>query len=127
MSFAITDLKDKTLELNVNTWNWRPTLEIIKLYGIIDPKRIDMMSNNGTSIRVDAEEAKEIGRKIQEEFLSRMTPDSRVLQDLTITNEPDDGTFYREASELWKNYSATYAWLKMFSEFCLASDGFEVN
>ena len=35
-------------------------------------------------------------------------------------------TFYRDEDEQWKNYSASYDWLKEFSEFCLRSKGFQV-
>lgn len=45
----------------------------------------------------------------------------------TSTTELDDGTFYREASESHRNYSATRSWLEEFAAFCETCQGFEIN
>lgn len=127
MSFILTDCSAKERELQINAWNWRPTLEIIDTFGIIDKERLELMGINTVGARVSEDEAHRIGEKIRDEILSKLMPQNRILYDLTITEEPDDFELYREESEAWKNYSATYSWLKEFSEFCISSKGFEVR
>ena len=127
MSFILTDSYSEERELQINGWNWRPTLEIIDAFGIIDEERLELMGISTVGACISEDEAHRIGEKIRDEILPKLTPQSRVLYDLTFTEEPDDFELYREESEAWKNYGATYSWLKEFSEFCLSSKGFEVR
>ena len=125
MSFTLTDLASDEHEINVNGWNWRPTLVLIGAFNLIDEGRFELMGFNATGVQIEVGEAHEIGRRIRDEVLSKLRPGDRVLYDLSVTDEPDDGTFYRD--ELSKNYSATYDWLERFAEFCLKSKGFRVD
>ncbi len=88
MSFTLLDLGSENFEFRANIWNWKPTLEIIKSFDIVDEGKLRQMSYNATGAQFSDEEA-------------------------------------RTAQE-WKNYSASYDWLKDFSEFCLKSEGFQV-
>jgi len=123
MSFIITDNKDESKEVTANAWNWGPTVEIIKQMNILDEERMEMIRFN-CATEVSSSEAKAIGNFIQDNVLSKLNPKERITYDLKTTAEPDDGTFHREDSA--KNYSATYDWLKTFTQFCLESDGFTV-
>ena len=126
MSFTLIDLGSENFEFRTNRWNWKTALEIIKKYDIISESELRQMNYNATGVRVEKEEAHTIGEKIRTELLPQLEPDKRILGDLTITSEPDDGTFYRDEDEQWKNYSADYGWMKEFSDFCLRSKGFQV-
>lgn len=84
------------------------------------------MSYNATGVKVEKDAVYEIGERIRGEILPKLEPDKRIFADLSITENPDDGTLYKDEDEQWKNYSADYQWLKDFSEFCLRSKGFQV-
>jgi len=126
MSFTLLDLGAESFEFRANIWNWKPTLEIIKSFDIIDEGKLRQMSYNATGARFSDEEARTIGTKIRDEILPKLEPNKRMFADLSVTDATDDGTLYKDGDEQWKNYSASYDWLKDFSEFCLKSKGFQV-
>ena len=74
---------------------------------------------------ITKQEANLIGKKIQEDILNEMPIGNRISLDLELISEPDDFEFHRD--DLSKNYSATYDWLREFSDFCLKCNGFNVS
>ena len=126
MSFTLMDLGSENFELSANVWSWKPTLEIIKSLNIISEGKLRQMEYAATGVKIELDDAHDIGRKIQETILPKLEPNKRIFMDLSITDAKDDGTIYRDEDEKWKNYSASYDWLKEFSEFCLKSKGFQV-
>lgn len=120
------DLGAEGFEFRANVWNWKPTLEIIKSFDIVDEGKLRQMNYNATGAKFSGEEARTIGEKIQAEILPKLEPNKRIFADLSITDTPDDGTLHKDSDEQWKNYSTNYVWLKEFSEFCLKSKGFQV-
>ena len=126
MSFTLMDLGSEAFEFRSNVWNWKPTLEIIKSFDIIDEGKLRQMSYNATGAKFSIEEAHRIGERIQTEILPKLEPNKRIFADLSITDTPDDGTLHKDGDEQWKNYSTNYNLLKDFSEFCLKSKGFQV-
>jgi hypothetical protein len=127
MSFIFIDSGSPNNEIHTNVWNWKPTLEIIKDLDVIGEQRVRQMQYNATGFSVSGDEAEMLGNGIRNKFLAKMKPKDRVRTDLSITDEPDDGTLYRgDDSEAWKNYGASYAWLEEFSDFCLKCKGFQI-
>lgn len=126
MSFTLMDLGSENFEVRANVWSWKPTLEIIKNLDILSDGKLRQMEYNATGVKVELEDAHEIGRKIQENILPKLEPNKRIFLDGSITDAPDDGTIFQDDDEKWKNYSASYEWLKEFSDFCLMSKGFQV-
>jgi hypothetical protein len=126
MSFTLTDLGSESFEFNANVWNWKAALEVIRSLDVLSEGTVRQMTYNATGVKVTMEQAHEIGARIQQELLPRLAPDKRIYADLTITDAPDDMTLYRDGDEQWKNYSASYDWLRDFAEFCLKSKGFQV-
>ena len=126
MSFTLLDTGAENFEFRANVWNWKTVLEIIKKFDILSESKIKQMNYTATGVKLDIEEAHLIGERIRNEILPKLEPDKRIFADLSITDKPDDGTLYRDEDEQWKNYSADYAWLKEFSDFCLKSKGFQV-
>ena len=126
MSFTLIDLGSEKFEFRANVWNWKPAVEIIKSFDIVDEGKLRQMNYNATGATFSLEEAQTIGERIRSEILPKLEPNKRIFADLTITDAPDDGTLYKDEDEQWKNYSANYNWLKDFSEFCLNSKGFQV-
>jgi hypothetical protein len=126
MSFTLMDLGSENFEIRANVWSWKPTIEIIKTLDILSDGKLRQMEYNATGVKIEVQDAHEIGKKIQEEILPKLKPNKRIFMDGSITEAPDDGTIYRDEDEKWKNYSANYDWLKEFAEFCLKSKGFQV-
>ena len=126
MSFTLMDLGSENFELSANVWTWKPTLEIIKSLNILSDGKLRQMEYNATGVKIELADAHEIGEKIRDKFLPQLEPNKRIFMDLSVTESRDDGTLYRDQDEQWKNYSASYEWLKDFSEFCLKSKGFQV-
>jgi hypothetical protein len=127
MSFTFIDSSSPNNEIHTNVWNWKPTLEIIKDLDVIGEMRARQMQYNATGFTVTAEEAELLGNGIRNKYLSKMKTADRVRTDLSVTSEPDDGTLYRgDDANSWKNYGATYDWLKEFSDFCLNCKGFQI-
>ncbi len=126
MSFTLMDLSSENFEFQANVWHWKTTLEIIKSFDVISEGKVRQMAYNATGLKIDRDEAHMIGERIRDEILPRLAPDKRIFADLTVTDKPDDGTFYKDDDENWKNYSANYDWLREFAEFCLRSKGFQI-
>ena len=126
MSFTLTDLGSESLEFNANVWNWKAAVELIRSLDILSEGAVRQMNYNATGVKISMMDAREIGSRIQTEFLPRLAPNKRIYVDLTITDEPDDMTLHRDNDEQWKNYSVGHDWLKEFSEFCLKSKGFQI-
>ncbi len=126
MSFTLLDLGSEKFEFNANVWNWKAALELIRSLDVLDEGALRQMTYNATGVKLDMKQAHEIGSRIRDEVLPRLAPDKRMFADLSVTDEPDDMTLYRDGDEQWKNYSVSHDWLKDFSEFCLRSKGFQV-
>lgn len=125
MSFTLADQGAMNNELIANVWNWKPTLEIIRSFNVIDDSQIRQMQVNASGSVIDEDIARELGALVRERFLAKMQPGQRVRLDLSVTDERDDGTFHRGADEA-KNYGATYEFLQDFCDFCAGSKGFRV-
>lgn len=126
MSFTLLDQGSENFELTANVWTWKAALELIKSFDIVSEGAIRQMTYNATGVSVSPEDAHDIGSRIRDELLPKMSPNSRIFTDLSITDAPDDKTIHRDEDEQWKNYSASRDWLKDFSDFCLRSKGFRV-
>lgn len=126
MSFTLIDLGAENFEFTANVWHWKAALEIIKDLDIVSESHVRQLGYNAMGIKMNLDEARLIGEKIRDEILPKVGPGKRIYADGTVTDQPDDGTFYKDDDEQWKNYSVSYDWLKDFSEFCLRSKGFQV-
>jgi len=126
MSFTLHDMSSENFEFNANVWNWKAVLEVIKGLDILSEGKVRQMGYNAMGVKLDLEDARLIGEKIRDEILPKLEPSKRIYADGTITDEPDDGTIYKDEDEQWKNYSVSYDWLKDFSDFCLRSKGFQI-
>ena len=71
--------------------------------------------NSGAELESD--EVKALVEFLETGVLPRLKPDQRMFFDGSVTDEPDDGTFYREESELWRNYSLHHSVLTQVIAF----------
>src|SRR5215212_6911951 len=126
MSYTLLDQSPEGFEFNATVWKWKAALEVIRSLDILSENRVRQMAYNAAGARVDPDEAHAIGEQIRDRILPKLEPDKRMFADLTITDKPDDGTFFSDDDEQWKNFSVNYEWLKDFSDFCLRSKGFQI-
>lgn len=120
------DMGSENYEFTANVWNWKAALEVIKSLDVLSEAMVRQMGYNALGIKVDREEAHILGERIRDLILPQLEPNKRMFADLSVTDEPDDGTIYRDEDEQWRNYSVGHDWLKDFSDFCLRSKGFQI-
>lgn len=117
-------------EIQINAWNWRPTIELLRNAKLITEALWERMGANGTGASVDSELAERIATFL-DHHLQSMKPGDRMRVDLTITDVPKKRlvitpTTRVEDIDTVEVYSATYEWLAQFGHFCHSSGGFEV-
>ncbi|MBC7929624.1 MAG: hypothetical protein H7Z38_03560 [Rubrivivax sp.] len=117
-------------DVQINAWNWRPTLELLLEENLISHENYERMGAQGVGGHVDAETADRIAYVI-ERILMTMKSGERMLPDLTFTAKPKTKwviTPETKPDELdpVDFYSASYEWLVTFAEFCRRSGGFEI-
>ena len=128
MSFILIPKEGE--DLQVNAWNWRPTLELLFAAGVISQEDHELMGCQGCGAEVDQEKAGRIADVVAGK-LSSMNPEQRMLSDLSFSSEPKKLTVFSpdtnaddiDANEL---YSTTFEWLDTFAKFCRRSKGFKV-
>jgi len=126
MSFTLHDMSSEGFEFNANVWNWKAILEVIKEMDVLSEGKVRQMGYNAMGVKVEVDDAHLIGTKLQNEVLPKLAPNKRMLPNGSVTEDPDDGTIYKDEDEQWKNYSVSHDWVKDFSEFCLRSKGFQI-
>jgi hypothetical protein len=117
-------------DVQVNAWNWRPTLELLFAENLLAEEDYKRMAANGCGGQVDAALAYRIADAVESK-LAAMNPGERLRADLSITATPKVlQTFTPDTKpddiDAVNLYSATYEWLVTFKDFCKRSEGFEV-
>jgi hypothetical protein len=113
MSVLLTNSQGQSL--SVNAWNWDVlhfTVTCAKV-PLFDKETIDALRFGG--IDVTDRHVRILRDFLQQDVLPRLKPGQRMFTDLSVTDEPDDGTFYRD--DLAKNYSLHYEVLVEVIEF----------
>ena len=128
MSFILIPNKGEVVQ--VNAWNWVPTLEFLRAENIITTDAAELLGSNGCGARVDTDLANRIAAALENK-LSTMKPGDRLRADLTVTDVPNVPQVFApntpsdvDATNL---YSATHEWLVTFKDFCKRCQGFEVS
>ena len=85
MSFILVPSEGE--DLQVNAWNWRPTLELLFAAGVITENDHELLGCHGCGGRVNAEKADQIANALSQKLAS-MNPGERMLADLSISSEP---------------------------------------
>jgi hypothetical protein len=117
-------------DLQVNGWNWRPTLELLLAAKVITEDDHERMGAQGCSGKVDAEKASRIGDVVVHKLMS-MKPGERMLANLSVSKAPKKLAVFEpnmnvEDIDVNELYSTTYEWLESFAKFCRGSGGFKV-
>jgi hypothetical protein len=124
MGISLRDLKQEDHWFQVNFWNWRPIVELIRRLDILPDERAvalhEPFCNNGLT----KAEANLVADALEARVLPTLGDHERVLLDGARTSEPDDFVFHR--TEQFKNYSTSRAVLERFITYCRTCSGFEV-
>jgi hypothetical protein len=99
--------KGERAELRVSSWDWGALHSFVEQAQIFPEQVWEKMrveSNN----TLEAPDVLKLAEFLERVLLKRLKPGQRLLLDGTVTDVPDDGTFYREESELWKDYGLKY-------------------
>ena len=103
-------------DLQINGWNWRPTLELLFAAGVITEDDHERMGGQGVGGKVDEAKALLIADVVMRKLLS-MNPGERMLANLSVSKEPKqfvDFTPGMKADDIDRTelYSTTYEWLE---------------
>jgi hypothetical protein len=124
MTFILVPVHaDPNGDLQINAWNWRPTLELLHRARLLDDEAVERAAAQGAGGQVTAEQALRVAEFL-DRYLTDLTPGQRVRADGTVTSEPMTYRLDQEPREL---YAATYEWLSQFRDFCRTSGGFTVT
>src|SRR6185369_17961072 len=123
MSFILVPSEGE--DLQVNAWNWRPTLELLFAAGVITEEDHGLLGCQGCGGRVTAEKAGRIADAVISK-LNSMNPGQRMLADLSVSSEPKKLAVFSpnindEDIDNNELYSTTFEWLDTFVKFCRSS------
>jgi len=120
MSIRLRDTRGRSLA--VNAWNWGVlhfAVECSRPPLFPDEGFRELLRSGGTEL--SAEQADELRQYLEEVVLPLLAPGQRLLHDLSVTDEPDDGAFHRDRLE--KNYSLHHDVLVAVIQFLRETGG----
>ena len=116
-------------DLQINAWNWRPTLELLLAANVITEEDHQRLGAHGCGGQVDAAKACRIAEVVAQKLLN-MNPGERMLANLSVSNKPKKPAVFTPTMNIDdvdnEHYSTTYEWLETFARFCRSSGGFKV-
>jgi hypothetical protein len=127
MSFILVSQNGE--DLQVNAWNWRPTLMLLRAVNALTEEDYERMGAQGCGGIVDKAKAEQIADVVTQKLTS-MKPGERMRANLCVTREPKGiavfSTDVIDDINVNELYSATYEWFEIFVQFCRTSGGFKV-
>lgn len=126
MGVSLFDRKTDEIVFDINFWHYRAIVEAVRSLGVLPDEQVDRLHESWQGNGLTTEEARLVAAAMRERLLPALTGDERLLLDGRRTEEPDDGTFYREPDEQHKNYSTNRDVLEEFVRCCETCNGFRV-
>jgi hypothetical protein len=108
-------------DLKMNAWNWGVLHHMVERAGLFADEVWEPIRHGGGEL--DAAGVAQLAEFLAHQLLPRLAPGQRMFFAGTVTDEPDDGTFYREESEMWRNYSLLHDVLVGAIEFLRSVPG----
>jgi hypothetical protein len=108
--------------MKINAWNWGVLHYRVARAALFDaamwePKRF----NAGGDLELD--DVRRLADWLEHDLVPMIGDGERMFFDGSVTDVPDDGTFYRDEAEMWKNYSLHHAVLVDVIAFLRAATG----
>lgn len=125
MGLSIHDLQTNELLFSVNFWHWRAIVEAIRSLSVVPESRVDSLHEPCLG-ELTQEEARAVALAMKAVLLPSLKTGERLMLNGQHT-EPDDGTFYRDPAEQWKNYGTDLETLTKFAQLCETSGGISVQ
>jgi hypothetical protein len=119
MSIVISSEDGKRLPMNA--WNWGVLHHLVEQAGIFPEDVWEPARYIGTDL--DRAQVCALIDFLEGRVLPGLAPNERLFPDGTKAGLPDDGTFFREPSEQWKNYSLQRAVLVDLLDLLKTSSG----
>jgi hypothetical protein len=120
MSIILETASGKNLRLNA--WNWG-VLHHLAAVAAIFPEELWDPQRGGGGDELSLAEVRLLADFLEQEVLPCLKEGERMFFNGTVTDLPDDGTFYRDESELWRNYSLRHDVLVRVVAFLRTADG----
>jgi len=131
MAFILTSKHGE--DLQVNAWNWRPTLELLHHERVLDAEQYERLGLHSTGVGlVDEALAQRIADVLDRRLAAwSMKAGDRMLADLSLASEKKKPVVFSpggNAESIDGNdlYCASYEWLATFRDFCRRCGGFDV-
>src|SRR5262249_2777545 len=86
-------------DVQVNGWNWRPTLELLWAEGLLTQENFERMGGQGYGGPVDGDLAYRLADAIEAKLMT-MKPGDRMLADLTVTDRPKQPQLFTPDMEI---------------------------
>jgi hypothetical protein len=106
----------------VNVWNWGVLHHMVVQAGLFSEDDWGPKRSNGGGQLTEPQVAV-LADFLECRLLPRLQIGERMFVNGSTTATPDDGTFYRAESELWKNYSLSRSVLVSIIEFLRTTKG----
>ena len=107
--------------MHVNAWNWGVLHFVVEKAKLLPQDVWEPARYLGTDL--DHAQVKQLTEFLGSNVLPQLKPGERMFFDGTKTHLADDGTFFREADEQWKNYSLHHEVLLKILQFLRSSNG----
>lgn len=108
----------------INFWNWRPIVELIRSLDLIPNERVDELHQPYCGYGLSEAEAIAVAATLEAKVLPELSAQERILLDGSTTTQADDYVFHKEEQD--RNYSTTKPVLIEFIRFCRTCKGFTV-
>jgi hypothetical protein len=125
MSVILVDLADDKHDVQINWWNWRPILALLREAELINNEQFERMGANGCGGQLTRAEAMEAAGFLRRAIMPRMHDEERVHANGEVSTVPKES---RPVSGLSSHelYAATKSSIERFASFCESSQGFDV-
>lgn len=118
---SITISSGDRLCLHLNAWSWGVLHFLVEKAQLFPEDVWESARYLGTEL--DSSQATQLADFLGASVLPALKPGERMFFDGSKTDLPDDGTFFRDAGEQWKNYSLHREVVQDILEFLKTSKG----
>ena len=125
MTVILVDQANEKHDLQINWWNWRPILALLRQANLIDDEQFERMGANGCGGGLSAQEAMDAALFLKSQILSHLQDDEQVHVDGKVSVFPTKPRPIA-LTESYELYAVRKACLEDFVVFCESCKGFEV-
>jgi hypothetical protein len=125
MTVILVDLADDRHDWQINGWNWRPILALLREAELISDEQLERMGSAGCGGQLGASEALKAAAYMRREILPRMKDGERIHANGQISTIPPQPRLISTLSS-HEHYAARKSSVEAFVTFCETCAGFNV-